>query len=152
MPKTSAGILAHRKPNELEVFLVHPGGPFYAKKDEGAWTIPKGEFVEGEDALEAAKREFQEETGIVPVGNLFALTPFKQKGGKIIYTWALETDFDASEIRSNNFEMEWPPKSGRMRAFPEVDRGEWFPLEVAFSKILASQVVLLNEIRKLYGA
>ena len=152
MPKTSAGILAYRKKNELEVFLVHPGGPFYTKKDEGAWTIPKGEFVDGEDALDAAKREFQEETGIAPTGEMNALTPFKQKGGKMIFAWALDIDFDASAIRSNMFEMEWPPRSGKMKQFPEVDRGEWFALELAFTKILPSQAVLLEEIRKLYGA
>jgi predicted NUDIX family NTP pyrophosphohydrolase len=152
MPKTSAGILAYRKKNELEVFLVHPGGPFYAKKDEGAWTIPKGEFVEGEDALDAARREFLEETGIAPNGELIALTPFKQKGGKMIFAWALDIDFDASSIRSNSFEMEWPPGSGKMKTFPEVDKGEWFTLEIAFSKILASQAVLLEEVRALYKA
>lgn len=146
MPKTSAGILAFRKPAEPEVFLVHPGGPFYQKKDLGAWTIPKGEFSVEEDALSAAKREFFEETGIRAEGEFLKLRPFKQKGGKEIHAWAVEMDFDADEIRSNEFEMEWPPRSGKMKSFPEVDRGAWFKPEEALEKILESQKIIITEL------
>ena len=123
---------------EIDVFLVHPGGPFWAKKDAGAWSIPKGEF-ETEQPLVAAMREFEEETGLKISGDFIELKPVKQKGGKIVYAWAVEADFDASDIQSNMFKLEWPPKSGVMRDYPEVDRAGWFDLETAKLKMLASQ-------------
>jgi predicted NUDIX family NTP pyrophosphohydrolase len=151
MAKKSAGLLLYRKvAGSTEVFLVHPGGPFWAKKDDGAWSIPKGELAEGEEALEAAKREFQEETGFEVKGRFEALEPVKQAGGKIVYAWAIEGDIDSSGIRSNNFSMEWPPGSKKIREFPEVDRGGWFALATARRKILTSQSPLLEELlRKL---
>jgi predicted NUDIX family NTP pyrophosphohydrolase len=151
MAKKSAGLLLYRKvAGSTEVFLVHPGGPFWAKKDDGAWSIPKGELAEGEEALEAAKREFQEETGFEVKGRFEALEPVKQAGGKIVYAWAIEGDIDSSAIRSNNFSMEWPPGSKKIREFPEVDRGGWFALATARRKILTSQSPLLEELlRKL---
>jgi predicted NUDIX family NTP pyrophosphohydrolase len=146
MAKKSAGLLVYRKDGDsVEVFLVHPGGPFWAKKDDGAWSIPKGEFADGEEALEAAKREFQEETGFTVQGRFEALEPVKQAGGKIVYAWAIEGDFDSSAIRSNNFSMEWPPGSKKIREFPEVDRGGWFALATAArQKILTGQSPLLD--------
>jgi len=149
MAKKSAGLLLYRKVDDLvEVFLVHPGGPFWAKKDDGAWSIPKGEMAEGEEALEGAKREFQEETGFEMKGTFEALEPVKQTGGKIVYAWAIKGDIDSSAIRSNNFSMEWPPGSKKTREFPEVDRGGWFALATARTKILASQSPLLEELRR----
>jgi predicted NUDIX family NTP pyrophosphohydrolase len=146
MSKQSAGILAYRLNNEvLEVFLVHPGGPLWAGKDLGAWSIPKGEFEE-EDPLSAARREFAEETGIQVEGDFLALSPQKQKGGKVVSAWAVEADFDASEMRSNTFEMEWPPRSGRRQSFPEVDRGAWFSVEEALRKINPAQAGFLDEL------
>jgi predicted NUDIX family NTP pyrophosphohydrolase len=146
MSKQSAGILAYRLDNEvLEVFLVHPGGPLWAGKDLGAWSIPKGEFEE-EDPLSAARREFAEETGIQVEGDFLALSPQKQKGGKVVSAWAVEADFDASEMRSNTFEMEWPPRSGRRQSFPEVDRGAWFSVEEALRKINPAQAGFLDEL------
>ena len=122
MPKVSAGILMYRKRGAiLEVFLVHPGGPFFAKKDVGAWGIPKGEIDEGEDALAAAQREFEEETSFKTEGNFFQLTPVTQKSGKIVMAWAVEGDCDPNEMKSNMFTMEWPPRSGKKQEFPEVD-------------------------------
>jgi predicted NUDIX family NTP pyrophosphohydrolase len=145
MAKKSAGLLLYRKIGDsVEVFLVHPGGPFWAKKDEGAWSIPKGELTEGEEALEAAKREFQEETGFTVKGRFEALEPVKQAGGKIVYAWAIKGDIDSSAIRSNNFSMEWPPGSKKIREFPEVDRGGWFALATARQKILPGQSPLLE--------
>src|SRR5687767_12795235 len=127
MPKLSAGLLMfRRRQGVIEVFLVHPGGPFWAKKDLGAWTLPKGEYTESEDPLDAAKREFEEETGIQPNGEFIPLGQIRQTGGKIASAWAFEGDCDPSKIRSNLFSMEWPPRSGRMQEFPEIDRGEWF--------------------------
>ncbi len=147
MPKTSAGILMYRKVDAVtEVFLVHPGGPFFINKDEGAWSIPKGEIDEGEDPLAAAKREFEEETGCRPEGPFLPLTPVKQKGGKTVLSWAAEGGCDASSIKSNTFSLEWPPKSGRLREFPEVDRAAWFSLGAARTKINPAQVVLLDEL------
>ena len=144
--KKSAGILLFRRTHsELEVLLVHPGGPFWAKKDEGAWTLPKGEF-DTEPPLEAALRELREETGIVPEGNFIELKPIQQKGGKWVYAFAVEFDCDASTIKSNTFTMEWPPKSGRMQTFPEVDRAGWFSIDEARRKILASQSPLLDDL------
>src|SRR5689334_13919801 len=125
--KLSAGILLYRiRSGTLEVLLVHPGGPFWTRKDLGAWSIPKGEFEEGDDPLETAKREFLEETGAPVSGKFVALTPRKQKSGKLVHAWAVEGDLDASTIVSNSFSMEWPPRSGKQQEFPEVDRGEWF--------------------------
>ena len=146
--KESAGLLMYRLRNStLEVFLVHPGGPYWARKDLGAWSIPKGELQEGEDYLDAAKREFQEETGFLPKGNFIALAPIKQTGGKLVYGWAVRDDCDAKTIVSNTFSMEWPPRSGKRQEFPEVDRAEWFTIETAKEKILKGQVGFLEELR-----
>ena len=136
---------------EIDVFLVHPGGPFWAKKDAGAWSIPKGEF-ETEQPLVAAMREFEEETGLKISGDFIELKPVKQKGGKIVYAWAVEADFDASDIQSNMFKLEWPPKSGVIREFPEVDRAAWFDLETARLKILASQAGLIEQLQEFLSA
>jgi len=133
------------------VFLVHPGGPFWAKKDAGAWSIPKGEF-ETEQPLVAAMREFEEETGLKISGDFIELKPVKQKGGKIVYAWAVEADFDASDIQSNMFKLEWPPKSGVMRDYPEVDRAGWFDLETAKLKMLASQAGLIEQLQEFLSA
>jgi len=147
MPKQSAGILLYRfTKNELEVFLIHPGGPFWAAKDDGAWSIPKGEFTEGESAIAAAKREFYEETGFVIDGNGIPLSPLKQKGGKMVFAFAVEGDCEAEKMQSNTFEIEWPPRSGKKKSFPEADRGQWFSLSEARIKISASQLPLLEEI------
>lgn len=153
MPKSSAGILLYRYRNKtLQVFLVHPGGPFWAKKDTGAWSIPKGEFTAKEDPLLAAKREFQEETGYEPKGNFLPLTPIKQSSGKIIHVWALKGDLDPTAIRSNTFTIEWPPKSGRQQEFPEIDRAEWFTLQEAREKIVSGQAGFLKELESLLSA
>ena len=145
--KKTAGILLYRIGDAgLEVFLVHPGGPFWVKKDDGAWSIPKGEAEEGEDFLNTARREFHEETGFSVDGNFIPLTPLKQSGGKLVYAWALEGDVDADSIKSNMFSMEWPPRTGKRAEFPEVDRGAWFALEVAKEKILQGQQKLLEEL------
>ena len=153
MPRTSAGLLLYRRtPGWIEVFLVHPGGPFWAKKDAGAWSIPKGEYVPGEDPLDAARREFAEETGIVPDGELVELGVVKQAGGKIVTAWAFEGDCDAAAIRSNTFTMEWPPKSGRQQEFPEVDRAEWFDLETAAGKILKGQLPFPGRLAEVLGS
>lgn len=143
--KASAGLLVYRLRNaSLEVFLVHPGGPFWTKKDLGSWSIPKGELLEGEDRLDAAKREFHEETGFVLQGSFVALPPLKQAGGKLVYAWAVRGDCDTNAITSNTFSMEWPPRSGQRREFPEVDRAEWFAIEVARGKILRGQIGFLD--------
>jgi len=150
--KKSAGLLVSRlRSGDLEVFLVHPGGPFWAKKDEGAWSIPKGQMTEDEDPLEAAKREFCEETGFTINGNFVALTPVKQSGGKRVYAWAVEGNCDAAAIKSNTFSMEWPARSGKRSEFPEVDRAAWFTLDQAKQKILKGQLSLLEELRKQTG-
>jgi predicted NUDIX family NTP pyrophosphohydrolase len=149
MAKHSAGLLLYRRREGLEVFLVHPGGPFWAKKDAGAWSLPKGEFTPPEDPLEAAQREFQEETGLAVAGEFLALTPLKQPSGKIIHAWALQADCDPDAVRSNTFTLEWPPKSGRLQEFPEVDRGAWFSLEAAREKIIRGQAPFLEELRQL---
>jgi len=128
-----------RAPRALEVLLVHPGGPFWAKKDDGAWSIPKGEYDEGEDALAVAKREFGEEVGAAPDGHVLDLGEVIQPGRKVVRAFALEGDFDVSRLQSNTFELEWPPKSGRKQSFPEVDRAGWFAPEAARQKILAGQ-------------
>ncbi len=150
--KTSAGILLYRIRSEtLEVFLVHPGGPFWAKKDAGAWSIPKGEFDEGADPLETAKREFHEETGSPISGEFIALTPLKQPSGKLIYAWAVHGDIDAPSIKSNTFSTEWPPRSGRQQEFPEIDKGGWFAIPVALEKLLPGQHGFLDELQKKLG-
>jgi len=148
MAKKAAGILLYRFVNhELNVFLIHPGGPFWSKKDE--WMIPKGEFEDDESPLDAAKREFFEETGFAVSGNFTPLTTIKQTGGKTIYAFAVEGDCDADAIRSNEFEMEWPPKSGKKQMFPEVDRAAWFSIDSARNKMLKSQLPLLDELEKI---
>jgi len=152
MVKRSAGLLLYRlREGALEVFLVHPGGPFWAKKDIGAWSIPKGEIDEGEDPLEAARREFEEETGFRPEGAFRELKPVRQRSGKIVHAWAVEGDCDDAVIRSNTFPLEWPPRSGRWIDVPEVDRAGWFDLDAAMEKILEAQRVLLEELRHLVG-
>lgn len=154
MPKQSAGVLLYRKAGSLlEVFLVHPGGPFWTKKDDGAWSIPKGEFGDGEDPLAAAKREFHEETGLAIDGAFKPLQPVKQPGGKTVHAWSVEVaDLDASSIRSNTFSMEWPPRSGKTREFPEVDRAAWFDLATARKKILLGQLPLLDQLQQKVAA
>jgi predicted NUDIX family NTP pyrophosphohydrolase len=151
MPRTqSAGLLLFRRQTAgLEVLLVHPGGPLWARKDEGAWSIPKGEVGPDEDILAAARREVAEETGAHPAGPFFALSPVRQTGGKIVHVWAVESDFDPPSLTSNLFEMEWPPRSGKIRSFPEVDRAAWFDLETAARKILSSQAIVLQHLAKL---
>ena len=152
MPKRSAGILMYRRPSEgLALLLVHPGGPFWAKKDLGAWSIPKGEYSEGEDALAVAKREFDEETGARPQGEFLPLGQLVQKGRKVVTVWALEGDFDPAALRSNSFEMEWPPRSGRKASFPEVDRAQWFSPEDARAKILESQSEFIDRLLQVLG-
>ena len=147
MKKQSAGILLFRGKNPaLEVFLVHPGGPFWAKKDAGASSIPKGEYSDDEDALAAAKREFEEETGVSVEGTFFPLGEVKQAGGKIVKAWALEQDLDPALIRSNTFEIEWPPRSGKMREFPEVDAANWFSISAAETKLLKAQLAFLSRL------
>ena len=148
--KLSAGIVLYRKRGtEIEVFLVHPGGPFWAKKDDGAWSIPKGEYVEGEDPLAVAKREFYEETSSEVSGKGIALTPLKQPSGKVIMAWAVEGEVDPASLRSNTFSMEWPPKSGKLQEFPEVDRGMWCDLATARKKLLPGQHAFLDQLQQL---
>ena len=152
MPLSSAGILMYRRrEGKLQVFLGHPGGPFWAKKDAGAWSIPKGEIDEGEDPLAAAKREFAEETGLRPDGELVALAPIRQKGGKVVLAWAIEGDCDARAIKSNVFSMEWPPRSGKMAEFPEIDCAEWFSLDEARRRINPGQLPLIDELQEISG-
>ena len=149
MASRSAGILLYRlRDGEPEVLIVHPGGPFWARKDEGAWSIPKGEYAEGEDPQACALREFEEETGTaLPEGELIELGTAKQRSGKVVTAWAAEGDLDADAIKSNEFEMEWPPRSGRMRSFPEVDRAGWFGLDEAAAKLNPAQAVFLERLR-----
>jgi predicted NUDIX family NTP pyrophosphohydrolase len=148
MTKHSAGILMYRfREDSLEVFLVHPGGPFWAKKDEGVWSIPKGEFnIDNEDSLEAAKREFEEETGFALEGDFISLDTLKQSGMKIVHAWAIEGDCDAAKIKSNTFSMEWPPRSGKQQEFPEVDRAGWFDIETAKIKLLKGQRAFIDKL------
>jgi predicted NUDIX family NTP pyrophosphohydrolase len=151
VPKTSAGLLLYRltRKNELEVLLVHPGGPFFVKKDLGAWTVPKGEIDPGEDLLVAAHRELAEETGFTAPGAPLPLGTVTQKNGKIVHAWAVRGDADVSRLRSNEFELEWPRKSGRKRSFPEVDRAEWFSLDEARRRIKAAQEPFLDRLAEL---
>lgn len=141
-----------RKGGELQVFLVHPGGPFWAAKDAGAWTVPKGEYMDGEEALEAAKREFTEETGFTADGNFIDLGTVRQTSGKIVNAWAFEGECDPEKLRSNFCEIEWPPRSGKKREIPEVDRGAWFSLEQARAKILSSQLGFLDVLEQKLGS
>jgi predicted NUDIX family NTP pyrophosphohydrolase len=150
--KQSAGILAYRQlQGRIEVFLVHPGGPFWAGKDAGAWSIPKGLFGDDEDPLAAAKREFREETGFEPAGEMIPLEPVRQPGGKLVHAWAMAGDFDPARLRSNTFSMEWPRGSGRQHEFPEVDRAAWLPLEQAGRKILPGQAPFLTQLLERLG-
>ena len=145
--KQSAGILLYRREKKVtEVFLVHPGGPFWKNKDEGSWSIPKGEFTEGEDPLDAAKREFKEETGVSCEGEFIELSPVKLKSGKMIFAWAQEKDINPELVKSNFFEMEWPPKSGKKMSFPEIDKGGWFIPAEAKQKINATQSAFIDEL------
>jgi predicted NUDIX family NTP pyrophosphohydrolase len=147
MPKDSAGILLYRfRKGILEVLLVHPGGPFWAKKDRAAWSIPKGEYEEGEDPLDAAKRELAEEAGIRVDSPLIDLGELRQPSGKIVHAWAAGQDCDPSRIRSNTFKMEWPPKSGRLQEFPEIDRAAWYSTAVAKSKLHKGQAAFIDKL------
>ena len=153
MPERSAGILLHRQGSDgLEVLLVHPGGPFFARRDDGAWSIPKGLYEEGEEPLVAARREFAEELGSpCPDGPALELGEIRQKNGKRVTAWAVAGDLDAEAITSNTFAIEWPPRSGRRQEFPEVDRAGWFTLDAARTKILAAQAPLLDRLAERYG-
>lgn len=152
MARQSAGLLLYRRRGVgIEVFLIHPGGPFWASKDDGAWSIPKGEFTD-EDPLDAARREFHEETGFAAAGDFEPLEPIKQAGGKIVHAWAVEGDCDAEAIVSNTFTMEWPPRSGQRSTFPEVDRAAWFPLPEGRGKILKSQRPLLDQLETMLAS
>jgi predicted NUDIX family NTP pyrophosphohydrolase len=147
MPRVSAGLLMYRiAGGNLQVLLAHPGGPFFRNKDDGAWSIPKGEVEPGEDLLEGAKREFAEETGFAPTGPFIALKLVKQKGGKTIHAWAFEGDCNPSTIVSNTFTLEWPPRSGRRMEFPEIDRAAFFDLAAARKKINPGQAALIDEL------
>jgi predicted NUDIX family NTP pyrophosphohydrolase len=151
-PELSAGLLAFRRRNALEVLLAHPGGPFWAKKDDGVWTIPKGLAEPGADLLATAQREFAEETNLSAAGDYLPLTSAKQKSGKIVHAWAFEADFDLASFASNSFEIEWPPRSGRRQHFPEIDRIAYFTLPVAMVKILTYQRPFLLELQTLIAA
>ena len=152
MKKVSAGILVYRKTDVVEAFLVHPGGPFWAKKDNAAWSIPKGEYDENEDPLSAAKREFQEEVGQpMPDGELVKLGEFKVSSSKMVHAWAVEGEINPKHVKSNLFEMEWPPKSGNMQEFPEVDKAGWFPLAESLQKIVKGQVPIIEKLAEVLG-
>ena len=147
MAKRSAGLLMFRRRGaDIEVLLMHPGGPFWAKKDNGAWSIAKGEYLQGEDALAVAKREFEEETGARPQGDFLPLGDVVQAGRKVVTAWGVEGDFDPATLVSNRFELEWPPKSGRKASFPEVDRAQWFSPAEAQQKILPAQRELISRL------
>jgi predicted NUDIX family NTP pyrophosphohydrolase len=153
MAARSAGILMHkREDGNLMVLLAHPGGPFWRKRDLGAWSIPKGECESNEEPEAAARREFAEELGAAPVGALTPLGEIRQSGGKHVVAFALESDFDPRNLRSNSFSMEWPPRSGRIASFPEIDRAAWFSLTTAREKILASQRPFIDRLERLYEA
>ena len=148
--KISAGLLVYRiRDRNLEVFLIHPGGPFWEKKDTKAWSVPKGEVDPEEDPLQAARREFLEETGFEAPGPFVKLNSVKQSSQKTVEAWAMQGDYDPTKLQSNLFEMEWPPKSGRMQSFPEADRAEWFPINEARKRILAGQLPLLDQLAEL---
>jgi predicted NUDIX family NTP pyrophosphohydrolase len=151
--KQSAGLLLFRESaGNLEVLLVHPGGPFWAKKDDGVWSIPKGEFEDDEDPFDVARREFQEETGMAPpVGEFIPLQPVRQPGGKTVHAWAVKGDFDPAALKSNTFSMEWPPRSRRQQEFPEVDRAAWLSIPLAKRKILKGQMPILVELLQKLG-
>jgi predicted NUDIX family NTP pyrophosphohydrolase len=145
--KQSAGVLLHRRRNgQIEVLLAHPGGPYWKRKDAGAWSIPKGEYGDDEPPLDAARREFEEETGVRLEGELRALGEVKQAGGKVVHAWTLEGDCDTTKIRSNTFSLEWPPRSGKIQEFPEIDRFEWFTLEEAYMKLIDAQRAFLDRL------
>jgi predicted NUDIX family NTP pyrophosphohydrolase len=147
MAKVSSGILLFRKQSSsIEILLVHPGGPFFAKKDEGSWTIPKGELIDDEEPLSAAIREFEEETGYKPAGDFIELPAIKQKGGKIVQCWAVTGDLDPATITSNTFEMEWPPRSGKKKSFPEIDKAAWFSIDTARQKINERQIDFIDKL------
>lgn len=147
MPRLSAGLLMYRiKDGAIQVLLAHPGGPYFAKKDDESWSIPKGESGPDEDLFLTAQREFEEETGLKPTGPFVPLQPVKQKGGKIVHAWAFEGDCDPTPIHSNTFTMEWPPRSGQQQTFPEIDRAEFFDLATARRKVKAAQVGLIDEL------
>jgi predicted NUDIX family NTP pyrophosphohydrolase len=146
--RISAGLLAFRYANALEVLLAHPGGPFWARKDDGVWSIPKGLAEPDADLFATAQREFTEETGLSAAGDFIPLSPVKQKSGKLVYAWAFEADFDLAVFASNTFEIEWPPKSGQRRSFPEIDRIAYFALSTAMKKILPYQQPLLHELEQ----
>ena len=151
--KISAGILLYRvRHDQVEVLLVHPGGPYWMRKDDGAWSIPKGEAAPGADLWATARTEFHEETGSPLEGDPLPLEPLKQAGGKIVHAWAVRGDIDASTIRSNRFALEWPPRSGRMQEFPEVDRAGWFGLDIARQKLLPGQRGFLDQLQHRLGA
>jgi len=150
MSKISAGILMYRfRAGVLEVLLGHPGGPLWSKRDLGSWSIPKGEYTDKEDPFIVAKREFQEETGFQADGDFIPLKPLKQPSGKVVSAWALEGDCDSSKVQSNTFKMEWPPRSGKQQEFPEIDRAEWFTIEMAKKKLLKGQVGFIEELCEL---
>jgi predicted NUDIX family NTP pyrophosphohydrolase len=150
--RKSAGLLLFRRKSAgLEVLLVHPGGPLWAKKDEGAWSIPKGEIDGGEDPLAAARREFEEELGSPISGEFIELAPIRQASGKVVHAWAIEGDFDPATLTGGSFSMEWPPRSGRHQHFPEVDRAEWFTIDNAKRKINKAQIALLDQLSPLCG-
>lgn len=151
MPKKSAGILLYRfeKDGKLQVLLVHPGGPFWRGKDKGVWSIPKGEVHLGENPMDAAIRELEEEIGLKVEGGLIELPPITQKGGKKVFAWAAQGQWDPANLKSNKFLMEWPPGSGNYKEFPEVDSARWFSIEEAREKIISSQVKLLEELERI---
>ena len=151
--KISAGILVYRfTSGALEVFLVHPGGPFWSKRDLGSWSIPKGELDEGDGLLETAKREFREETGVPIDGKFIELTPLRQPSGKRVHAWAVNGEIDPSCVKSNTFSIEWPPRSGKQQQFPEVDRAQWFAIPEAHEKLLPGQRGFLEELERKVGA
>lgn len=156
MPKRSAGLLLYRGPktDEVELLLVHPGGPFWARRDLGAWSIPKGEYLPGEDPLDAARREFHEETGSVAPDRTRAmpLGEVVQAAGKVVTAFAADGDLDVTDIRSNTFEMEWPPRSGQRRSFPEIDRAAWFQPDEACRRLVPAQVVLVRRLLEVLAA